>query len=88
MKFRTQLIISIFFFAVALAIISVSVIATNQQVERLNSREELAKNIELKIGELGYLSNDYLLYHEDQQIDRWKSKFSSVSEEISNLTVD
>ena len=82
------MIISMVFFAVALAIISASVISTNQQVERLNKQEELAKNIELKVGELSYLSNDYLLYHESQQIDRWESKYSSFSEDASNLTVD
>ena len=67
MKIRTQLIISMVFFGVALAIISASVITTNQQVERLNKQEELARNIELEVGELNYLSNDYLLYHESQQ---------------------
>ncbi len=87
MKIRTQLIISTVFFAIALAIISASVISTNQQVERLNKQEELAKNIEIKVGELSYLSNDYLLYHENQQIDRWESKYSSISDDISNLTV-
>src|SRR5271157_1345137 len=88
MKIRTQLITSMVFFAIALAIISASVISTNQQVERLNKQEELAKNIELKVGQLSYLSNDYLLYHESQQIDRWESKYSSFSEDASNLTVD
>ena len=34
------------------------------------------------------MSNDYLLYHESQQIDRWESKYSSISGDISNLTVD
>ncbi len=86
MKIRTQLIISTVFFAVALAIISASVVSTNQQVDRLNKQEELAKKIELKVGELSYLSNDYLLYHENQQIDRWESKYSSLSDDISNLT--
>ena len=89
MKFRTQLIISMVFFGLALAIIwPASVVSTNQQVERLNKQEELAKNIEFKVGELSYLSNDYLLYHESQQIDRSESKFSSISEDVSNLTVD
>ena len=88
MRIRTQLIISMVFFGAALAIISASVIATNQQVEQLNKQEELAKNIELNVGELSYLSNDYLLYHESQQIDRWESKYSSISADISNLTVE
>lgn len=88
MKLRTQLIASMVFFAVVLAIISASVITTNQQVELLNKQEELAKNIELEVGELSYLSNDYLLYHEDQQIDRWNSKYSSFFADASNLTVE
>jgi PAS domain S-box-containing protein len=88
MKIRTQLIISMVFFAVALAIISASVISTNQKVDRLSRQEELAKNIELEVGELGYLTNDYLLYRESQQVDRWESKYSSISNDVSNLTVD
>ncbi|HSD57357.1 MAG TPA: PAS domain S-box protein [Methanotrichaceae archaeon] len=88
MKIRTQLIISMVFFGVALAIISASVISTNQQVDRLSRQEELAKNIELEVGELGYLSNDYLLYRERQQIDRWESKYSSIFADVSNLTVE
>jgi PAS domain S-box-containing protein len=87
MKIRTQLIMSTVFFVVALAIISASVISTNQHVERLNKQEELAKNIELRVAELGYLSNDYILYHESQQIDRWESKYSLISGDVSNLTV-
>ena len=88
MKIKTQLIFSMVFFGVALLIISASVILTNQQVDRLNKQEELAKNIELDAGELSYLSNDYLLYHESQQVDRWEAKFSSFSNELSNLSVD
>jgi PAS domain-containing protein len=88
MKIRTQLIISMVFFAAALAIISASMISTNQQVDRLNKQEELAKNIELEVGELGYLTNDFLLYRESQQIDRWESKYSSIFADVSNLSVD
>lgn len=88
MKIRTQMIISMVFFAAALAIISASVISANQQVDRLGKQEELAKNIELEVGELGYLSNDYLLYRESQQIDRWESKYSSILDDVSNLTVE
>ena len=88
MKIKTQLIFSMVFFGIALLIISASVILTNQQVDRLNKQEELAKNIELDAGELSYLSNDYLLYHESQQVDRWEAKFSSFSNDLSNLSVD
>ena len=88
MKIRTQLIISMVFFGVAVLIISASVMLTHQQVEQLNKQEELAKNIELEAGELSYLSNDYLLYHESQQVDRWEAKFSTFSNDLSDLSVD
>ena len=88
MKIKTQLILSMVFFGIALLIISASVVLTNQQVDRLNKQEELAKNIELEAGELNYLSNDFLLYRESQQVDRWIAKFSSFSNDLSNLSVD
>jgi PAS domain S-box-containing protein len=88
MKIRTQLIISMVFFGVALLIISSSVMLTHQQVERLNKQEELAKNIVIGANELSYLSNDYLLYHERQQVDRWEAKFSTFSRDLSDLSVD
>jgi PAS domain S-box-containing protein len=88
MKLKTQLIFSMVFFGIALLIISTSVILTQQQTEQLSRQEELAKNIQLEAGELSYLSNDYLLYHESQQVDRWEAKFSAFSRDLSNLSVD
>jgi hypothetical protein len=88
MKIRTRLIGSMIFFGVALLIITASVITTNQHVNQLSSQDDLVKNIELKANEISYLSNDYLLYHESQQIDRWESKFSSLTEDLSNLKLD
>jgi signal transduction histidine kinase len=88
MKIRTQLIVSMVIFGIALLIISASFISTNQQVDRLSRQEELAKNVELKANELSYLSNDYLLYHESPQLDRWESKYASLSDDVSNIVVD
>lgn len=88
MKIRTQLMISMVFFGVAVLMISASVMFTHQLVEQLNKQEEIAKNIELEAGELSYLSNDYLLYQESQQVDRWEAKFSTFSNDLSNLSVD
>ena len=86
MKIRTQLIAGIVIFALLLAIISGFVIATNQQVEHIIDEEELANKIALEIGELGYLSNDYILYREPQQAERWNTKFASISEDIASLS--
>jgi signal transduction histidine kinase len=88
MKLRTQLVITMVVFGLALLIIAASVITTNQQVDRLNNQKALATNIELQAGELNYLSDDYLLYNEGLQVDTWNSKYSSISDEISNLSVD
>jgi len=88
MKIRTQLIISIVLFIIALLIVAASIVITNQQVDRLNQQQELVKSIELGAGELGYLSNDYLLYHESQQLDRWNSKYAALSDDLARLSVD
>ncbi len=85
MKIKTQFINSMVIFGIILLIIAISVIVTNQQVERLNTQEEIAKNIERDASELGYLSNDYLIYHESPQRARWESKFSRLSDDLSNL---
>ena len=86
MKIRTQLIAGIVIFAILLAIISGFVIATNQQVEHIIDEEELANKIALEIGELGYLSNDYILYREPQQAERWNIKFTTISKDIASLS--
>ena len=88
MKIRTQLIAGIVVFAVLLAIISGFVIATDQQVTRLAAQERIANNISLEVGELGYLSNDYILYREPRQAERWSTKFAQISGEIASLSVD
>ncbi|HEY3273154.1 MAG TPA: hypothetical protein VGJ92_05295, partial [Methanocella sp.] len=88
MKIKTQLAISVVLFVVALLIIAASIMMTNQQVDQLNTQQELVKNIELGAGELGYLSNDYLLYNEAQQLDRWNSKYAGFSDDVSNLSVN
>ncbi len=88
MKIRTQLIISSALFGIALLVIAASLINTQQQIDRLNTQDGLAKNIELMANELSYLSNDYLLFREPHQLDRWESKYASISCDISNLTVD
>ncbi len=87
MRIRTSLIISMVFFAAAMLVISAFVISTNQQIVQLHEQEAAAKNVELKVSELGYLSNDYILYRESQQVDRWESKYSSIYADLSNLTV-
>ena len=88
MKIRTLLITSIVTFSILLLIISGLVVVTNQQIGKLVDQEARANTIALEVGELGYLSNDFILYRESQQEERWNTKFSSISEDIMRLSVD
>ncbi len=88
MKISTQLIKGMVVFVLLLAVISGLVITTNQQVERISTQEKTANEIALEVGELGYLSNDYILYREPQQVQRWNAKYSSISDNIGALSVD
>jgi PAS domain S-box-containing protein len=87
MRIRTQLIISLIFFGIALLIIAGSVIVTTQQVDRLTEQEELANNIVNGAKDLSYLSGDYVLYRESLQIERWESKYEALTSDLSRLTV-
>jgi PAS domain S-box-containing protein len=87
-KIKTRLTLSVAIFVIALLVIIGSVIVTNQQVDRLNQQEELAKTIEIEANELGYLSSDYILYRESQQAERWESKFSALASDLSDIAVD
>ena len=85
MKIRTQLIAGTVIFALLLIIISGLIFSTNQQLDKLMAQEDLANRITLEVSELGYLSNDYILYREPLQADRWNAKFTSVSTDIAHL---
>jgi PAS domain S-box-containing protein len=85
MKIRTQFIISTVVLGVILLLVAASVIITNQSVENTHQQEMIAARIERQAYELGYLANDYLLYRESQQADRWESKFASFSSDLSKM---
>jgi hypothetical protein len=70
MKIRIQLIAGIAVFAVILALIFVLIVVTDRQLEAIAAREGTANNIALKTGELGYISNDYILYRDTVQKKR------------------
>src|SRR5512139_1684702 len=88
MKIRTQFIITMLLFAIILVIIAASAIITNQLIERTVQQERLTSNIARGASELSYLSNDYLIYRESQQLKRWQSRFASFSRQIAVLRAD
>jgi PAS domain S-box-containing protein len=87
MKIRTQMMAGVIVFAIFIVIMSGLVIATNLQAEELLRQEQIANEIALQVGELGYLSNDYILYREQQQAERWEVKFQTISNLVGSLSV-
>jgi two-component system, cell cycle response regulator len=86
MKIRTQLMISIVIFGITLLLVSGLVLSTSQQVDKLEKQQDLLENIEIRIGELGYISNDFILNHDSQQIGRWEATYSVIGNDIVSLT--
>jgi PAS domain S-box-containing protein len=88
MRIRTQFIITMLLFGIILAVIAASAIITNQLVEKASQQEKMASSIAQGASELSYLSNDYLIYRETQQLKRWQSRFTSFSSQVASLHVD
>ena len=88
MKLRTRFLITIFLFVAVLASISISALITNQRAGKAHGRQHTAANIALGASELNYLANDYLVYGESQQLDRWQTRFASFSHDVAGLQVD
>ena len=86
MKIRTQLMISIVIFGITLLLVSGLVLSTSQQVSRLEKQQDLLTNIEIRIGELGYISNDFILNHDSQQIGRWEATYAVIGSDLASLT--
>jgi len=88
MRIRTQFIITMLLFGIILVMIAASEIITNQHAERASKQEKIANDIAQGASELSYLSNDYLIYRESQQLKRWQSRFASVSAQVAGLRAD
>ncbi|MBI4101384.1 MAG: PAS domain S-box protein [Candidatus Nealsonbacteria bacterium] len=88
MKIKRRFLINMIFFGTTMLVIAVSLVFTERQRGQLDKQEEIAIAIEREASELSYLSNDYLLYQESQQKDRWETKFSSLSSHLHELKVN
>ncbi len=86
MRLKSQYIVSIVIFGILLTTISASVLFTNQQVEQINNKEQMAGNILTGASNLAYISNDYFLYQQNAQLSQWQNQFSSLSGDLSNLS--
>ncbi|MBI2851363.1 MAG: PAS domain-containing protein, partial [Chloroflexi bacterium] len=87
-RIRTQFIITMLVFGISIGIISASAIITTQKLIKLDRDEETAASIALGASELSYLSNDYMVYRESQQLDRWQARYASFLAEVDSLPAD
>ena len=88
MRIRTAFIIIILLFGIILVVIAASAIITNRLVVKASEQEKIASGIAQGASELSYLSNDYLIYRESQQLSRWESRFASFSDQVASLHVE
>jgi PAS domain S-box-containing protein len=75
-------------FGMILVIFAVSATVTSQRIGKTSQQENIASNIAQGASELSYLSNDYLIHRESQQLKRWESRFTSFSSQVASLSVD
>ena len=87
MRIRTQFIAAVILFGLVLAAISASAIITNYQVAEAGKQDKIAESIVEGASELGYLANDYVMYGESQQLDRWRARFARFSADVAGLQV-
>ncbi len=85
MRIRTQFLITILVFGILLVGISISVLVTNRRVADAIDQEVFATRVAQGASELSYLSNDYVIYHEKPQLDRWQSRFNLFLNDVSGL---
>ncbi len=88
MRIKTQLMITAAVFGMILIVIAAVTIMADQHGMRASEQEEIAVSITQEASELGYLANDYVIYRETQQLERWQTKFASFSNDVSRLDVE
>jgi len=88
MRLSTQFRITLVLFTAVLIVISVSALVTSDQINKTRVQESLANNIVQGASELGYYAGDYVIYHQDTQLNRWQTLFASFSQDVANLNVD
>ncbi len=85
MKLKSQLMISIIIFAIILIIVSGSIIVTDQELTQISNNEKIANTLNTGASSLAYISNDYFLYQQNDQLTLWQTQFSSLTEDLSKL---
>jgi PAS domain S-box-containing protein len=87
-KIKTQFTATVAVFAVIILVVVVSLVIAGRQTQQLQKRIDIVHNLELRIRELSYLFNDYLLHAEVQQRTRWETRQSSLTRLVENFSTD
>jgi PAS domain S-box-containing protein len=85
MRIKNQFLISILTFGIILIIIGATIALTLQQITELNNQGVLADEIQTGATDLNYISNNYFLYQDNSSISLWQTKFSTLSQKLSQL---
>jgi PAS domain S-box-containing protein len=85
MRIKNQFLISIVTFSIILIIIGATIALTQQQITELNNQRTLAEEIQTGATDLNYISNNYFLYQDNSSISLWQTKFSTLSQKLSQL---
>jgi len=88
MRIRTQFTITLIVFSLILFVIGSSIAITSQQVSQTRSQENLANTIVQGASDLTYLSTDYVIYRESQQLSQWQTSYTLFSSDVGNLSVN
>ena len=87
MRIRSQFVITMLLFGGMLVVIAVSAIIINGEAVSASRQEQQADQIAEGAGDLSYLSNDYLIYRESQQLRRWQDRYAAVAAQVAGLNV-
>ena len=82
MRIRKQFRITLLLFGALLVIAAALTIATRQRAQEMRVQVRVANDIARGAGELVYLAEDYLIYRESRQLERWSVKFGVVSAQV------
>ncbi len=85
MRIKSQFVLSIVVFAIAVLIVSGSLMVENQQLSNISKQAQSANSIQTGASDLGYLSNNFFLYQENATLLEWKTTLISIYSQISIL---
>lgn len=85
MRVRQQLSLTATSFAVVVALVLASAIATSRIVQAARSQEETANKLAQAASDLAYLSTDYLVNPTPQRQERWKIRYQRFSSLVREL---